>query len=176
MAKHQDDNDAAPPQEEATPHANHQPTCPICGKVRDDISVESPPEYWPCKSHNGTGNAQSSNDHKEHIMNAAARTDTTRANTTTPKKGARTMKGSTNKGKVNKGGHLKAVKPTTAKEAQVDDRAITVLVEENPKRGESAKRFDYYKKAKTVQEYLAKGGTRSDLAWDVAHKFILITK
>lgn len=51
---------------------------------------------------------------------------------------------------------------------------IKLLVEENPKRGAAEKRFDLYNKNKTVKSFLEAGGTRADLSWDVAHKFIEI--
>ena len=58
----------------------------------------------------------------------------------------------------------------------VDTRKITVLAKENPKRAGSAaaKRFELYKKSKTIAEFLAAGGGKGDIAWDEAHKFIQV--
>ena len=56
------------------------------------------------------------------------------------------------------------------------DAKITVLVTENPRTGNVAKRFDYYKTCSTVGEYRDKVGNISlagaDLKWDVSHKYI----
>ncbi len=53
---------------------------------------------------------------------------------------------------------------------------ITVLVKQNPKRAgsSSAKRFDLYKRCKTVGDYITAGGHSGDLQWDADHKFISI--
>lgn len=62
-----------------------------------------------------------------------------------------------------------------AKEPKVagpDNRKIAVLVDENPKRGGAAERFDLYKKNNTVDKYVAAGGKREDIAWDVKKGFI----
>lgn len=55
-----------------------------------------------------------------------------------------------------------------------DDLKISVKSKENPKRGESAKRFGYYKSGMTVGEYIKKGGLRSDIAWDVEKDYISV--
>jgi hypothetical protein len=49
---------------------------------------------------------------------------------------------------------------------------IKILVKENPKRAAAAERFDLYKNGMTVDEYIAAGGKRADVNWDVAQKFI----
>lgn len=49
---------------------------------------------------------------------------------------------------------------------------IKVLVKENPKRAKAAERFDLYKNGMTVDEYIAAGGTRADINWDVKQQFI----
>jgi hypothetical protein len=64
-----------------------------------------------------------------------------------------------------------------AKEAKVagpDNRKITVLVGENPKRGSAAERFDLYKKNATVDKYVAAGGKKEDIGWDVKKGFISV--
>jgi hypothetical protein len=69
----------------------------------------------------------------------------------------------------------KAKKEAAApKEKAADTRKITLLVTENPKRGESAERFELYKKAKTVADYVAAGGRKADIAWDAAHDYIKV--
>lgn len=54
---------------------------------------------------------------------------------------------------------------------------IALLVKENPKRKGSAshKRFALYRNGMTTDAFLKAGGTRSDLRWDTAHKFIAIS-
>ncbi len=51
---------------------------------------------------------------------------------------------------------------------------IKVLTEKgaNPKRGTAAARFDLYKNGMTVDEYIAAGGKRADVNWDVGQGFI----
>ena len=61
-------------------------------------------------------------------------------------------------------------------------KKITLLVKENPKRGESAKRFGYYRNGMQIEDYVArcvKAGkpsslARADLRWDTARNFIVI--
>lgn len=73
----------------------------------------------------------------------------------------------------------KVAAPKAAKEPKVagpDNRKITVLVTENPKRGGAAERFDLYKKNNTVDKYVAAGGKREDIAWDVKKGFISVAE
>ena len=49
---------------------------------------------------------------------------------------------------------------------------IKVLVKDNPKRAAAAERFALYKSGMTVDEYIAAGGTRADVNWDVKQQFI----
>ena len=62
-----------------------------------------------------------------------------------------------------------------AKAAQ-DDRAITLLATENPKRPGSASfdRFALYQTGMTIAEYLKAGGQRSDIRWDSDRGFIAL--
>jgi hypothetical protein len=55
-----------------------------------------------------------------------------------------------------------------------DARVITVLVTDNPKRVGSAarERFVLYRSGMTVGQFLAAGGLRADISWDVDHHFI----
>ncbi len=57
-----------------------------------------------------------------------------------------------------------------------DDMVIAMLVESNPKRpwGAAYKRFNLYREGMTVGEFLALGGTRSDLWYDQDHDFIRV--
>jgi hypothetical protein len=59
-----------------------------------------------------------------------------------------------------------------------DDDLIATVVKENPKKeGTKAhERFALYKKGMTVAEFIAAGGNRADLAWDVEHEFITIRR
>lgn len=56
------------------------------------------------------------------------------------------------------------------------NQKIKVLVAANPKRKgtQAAKTFKLYSKATTVEEFLAVGGTRADIAWDSARGFIKV--
>lgn len=49
---------------------------------------------------------------------------------------------------------------------------VTLVVEGNPKSGESAERFKGYVSGQTVAEALAAGLKRGDIVWDVGHGFI----
>jgi hypothetical protein len=53
---------------------------------------------------------------------------------------------------------------------------IKLVVEANPKRKgtDAAKRFRLYSKVATVEQFLEKGGTRADLAWDTARGFVKV--
>ena len=67
------------------------------------------------------------------------------------------------------------VKKATGRPSQLKDNAvIRVLKAKNPKRPGSAAhaRFDLYKKDMTVGEFLAAGGWRADLRWDLRQGFI----
>jgi hypothetical protein len=68
-------------------------------------------------------------------------------------------------------------KGTKVKTARIPlDGKIKVLVE-NPKRGEAAKRFGYYKDGMLVASYRKKVGEKQgmlDLRWDVNHKFVRV--
>jgi hypothetical protein len=55
-----------------------------------------------------------------------------------------------------------------------DALRITMLVQENPKRGASAERFALYKDGMTVAQALEAGVQRADLRWDLAHGWISI--
>jgi hypothetical protein len=54
---------------------------------------------------------------------------------------------------------------------------ITLLVKENPKRKGSAcyPRFDLYEDGMTVADYIAAGGRKADIKWDVDKKFIEVS-
>lgn len=60
----------------------------------------------------------------------------------------------------------------SGKVAALHARVITLLVKDNPKRGESAERYSLYKSGMTVGKYLELGGYSKDIGWDVAHGFI----
>lgn len=59
-----------------------------------------------------------------------------------------------------------------------EDAKIKILVKENPRRGEAAKRFEIYKDGMTVAEYTKKIGSRAEalvhLRWDVKHGHISV--
>jgi len=58
-----------------------------------------------------------------------------------------------------------------------DEAKITLLAKENPKREGSAshKRFGLYKTGMTVGEFISKGGTLADVAWDARKNFISVS-
>lgn len=74
----------------------------------------------------------------------------------------------------------KTAKKAEAAEAGARGRApniagtakIKLLTKENPKRAAAAERFALYKNGMTVDEYIAAGGKRADVNWDVAQGFI----
>jgi len=55
---------------------------------------------------------------------------------------------------------------------------VKLLVDKNPKKEGSAcrDRFDAYTGSATVGEYLAKGGTYQDIAYDIGRQFVEITR
>jgi chemotaxis protein histidine kinase CheA len=55
-----------------------------------------------------------------------------------------------------------------------DDREITVLTKENPKRADAARRFALYKTGMTVGEYIEAGGYPADVRWDIKQGFIAV--
>ncbi len=64
--------------------------------------------------------------------------------------------------------------PRRSGPARDDNEIITVLVTGNPKRAGSAayERFALYRTGMTVGQFLATGGLRVDITWDVNHGFI----
>lgn len=90
------------------------------------------------------------------------------------------------KGKATKAKIAKARKGTATEAKQVkygvglefsDSTRITVKVSENPKRGESAKRFAAYLRKpapKTVADALGRGLTRADIRYDAGKGFIAL--
>lgn len=67
-----------------------------------------------------------------------------------------------------------------AQRGYAEDAKIKILVKENPRRGEAAKRFELYKEGMTVAEYTKKIGSRAEalvhLRWDVNKGHIKITE
>lgn len=53
-----------------------------------------------------------------------------------------------------------------------DTAKIKILAAENPKRGTAAERFALYKNGMTIGDYVAAGGKRADINWDVKMGFI----
>jgi hypothetical protein len=90
------------------------------------------------------------------------------------------------KKKTQKSAPAKAPAPTKSKPVSTTSApkapVISLLVETNPKRGNSAKRFAYYSDGLLVSDYVAKvvkagnhsGVARADLRWDTERKFIAI--
>lgn len=70
----------------------------------------------------------------------------------------------------------KKVKAPKEEKASNDDRKITLITKENPKREGSAAhaRFELYKKAKTVAQFYEAGGTSADLRADAAKGHIQV--
>ena len=76
-----------------------------------------------------------------------------------------------------------AAKPTAKKKASATGedakslvaRAAPVAVaRKNPKRGASGERFEKYMAATTAAEFLALGGTRADLKYDIARGWVTV--
>lgn len=90
--------------------------------------------------------------------------DTDMANKAKTEKKAKKADGE-KKAKKGGGTRVPAIDPATP---------LSVLVDKNPKREGSAsfKRFEGYKRAKTVQQALDHGVTLADIRWDVDHKYI----
>ena len=73
-------------------------------------------------------------------------------------------------------------KAPAATQSAPKGQVINLLVKQNPKRGDSATRFAYYRDGMPVDDYVArvvKAGAssslaRADLRWDMARKFIAI--
>lgn len=66
-----------------------------------------------------------------------------------------------------------AASSSVGKYAALSDTPISVKVADNPKRGTCAERFAlYFQKGMTVGKFLAAGGQKRDLAWDVRHGYI----
>lgn len=83
------------------------------------------------------------------------------------------------KSKASKGSKATAKEPSVSpiKAAKIGlDAKITILASENPKRAGSsaAAIFDLYKNGMTVEKFLAAGGTRAALNYDVAHEYISV--
>lgn len=69
----------------------------------------------------------------------------------------------------------KAVKvKAEPKSKEADTRKIKLLTKENPKRegSESFKRFELYRKSKTVADFIAAGGTAGDVRYDANAGYI----
>ncbi len=60
--------------------------------------------------------------------------------------------------------------------SQFSGRKITKLVKENPRQKgtHGFRSFALIKNGMTYEQYLAAGGRRNDLAWDVAHKYVKV--
>lgn len=56
-------------------------------------------------------------------------------------------------------------------------KRITKLTKENPRRKGTIgfKSFNLIKSGMTYEQYLAAGGRRQDLAWDVDHKYVKVS-
>jgi len=75
------------------------------------------------------------------------------------------------------GGEKKEAAPRDRTSKNFDkNAAVTLKTDKNPKRvgSKSHARFEHYKTSKTVGDFVAKGGTFGDLAWDSARGFISI--
>jgi hypothetical protein len=56
----------------------------------------------------------------------------------------------------------------------VDDVITVVHKGENPKRGTAAERYDLYRSGMTVAAYIAAGGQRRDVVWDIKMGWITV--
>lgn len=86
----------------------------------------------------------------------------------------KTSKAAPVKAKGNAAALAKAHEATAGKRAEFRAQKIKLLVKENPKRPGSAsfERYDLYKKAKTVGDFIDAGGKSADIAYDVKHEYI----
>jgi hypothetical protein len=68
-----------------------------------------------------------------------------------------------------------AVRRAAKQESELD-RTITLVQAVNPKRPGSAsyERYEHYRNARTVREFLKAGGTKADIAHDTAKGFITL--
>ena len=68
----------------------------------------------------------------------------------------------------------KSVKRSAFQSLYPEDMKLTVLVTENPKKqgSKSRERFEHYFTSKTVGEFLEKGGTYADIAYDLGRSRI----
>ena len=68
----------------------------------------------------------------------------------------------------------KTVKRSAFQTLYPEDMALTCLVTENPKKqgSKSRERFEHYFTSKTVGDFLAKGGTYGDIAYDLGRSRI----
>lgn len=78
------------------------------------------------------------------------------------------------KEKVAKEPKEKSVKRSAFAALYPEDMKLTVLIAENPKKqgSKSRERFEHYFTSKTVGEFLAKGGTYGDIAYDLGRSRI----
>lgn len=68
----------------------------------------------------------------------------------------------------------KTVKRSAFQQLYPEDMKLTCLVDENPKKqgSKSRDRFEHYFTSKTVGDFLAKGGTYADIAYDLGRSRI----
>lgn len=61
--------------------------------------------------------------------------------------------------------------------SQFTNRKLTKLVKDNPRRKgtHGFKSFALIKTGMSYEQYIAAGGRRNDLAWDVAHKYVKVS-
>ena len=65
--------------------------------------------------------------------------------------------------------------PQTRDAALLIERAAPISVrQENPKKGKSAERYELYKRATTAREYVALGGTKADLKYDIQRGWVTV--
>ncbi len=65
--------------------------------------------------------------------------------------------------------------PKRGRAPSIDGSAkIKLLISGNPKRSDAHRRFAFYKNGMTVDEYIAAGGTRADVNWDVKQQLISV--
>jgi hypothetical protein len=67
-------------------------------------------------------------------------------------------------------------KKGAGRSSQFSGKKITKLVKENPRREgtHGLKSFDLIKTGMTYEAFIAAGGRRQDLAYDIAHKFVKV--
>jgi len=167
-------------------YANAADASKEAAKDHDIVINTAPPEAKPPKEKKGWGKADPAKDSPTATTTEGAEMKTKQAKSPSLKASKSAVK-KPGKAVITKpDAKAKAVKAKAAPakaatkgNSKFSEAAkITWLIKENPKlKGtKSHARFAKYFGAKTVGEYFTKGGRRSGLRWDIAHKFLSVAE